>query len=57
MLGVKFHFFFKVLQEGTGKTGYEWHPSGIEVLAYEDDVNLIGDDIRTIEINANVKSL
>ena len=25
-----------------------------QVLAYRDDVNLIGDDIRTIEINANV---
>ena len=31
-------------------TGYEWHPSG----AYVDDVNLIGDDIRTIERNAEV---
>ena len=25
-----------------------------QVLAYADDVNLIGDDIRTIEINADV---
>ena len=25
-----------------------------QVLAYADDVNLIGDDIRTIEINAHV---
>jgi hypothetical protein len=25
-----------------------------QVLAYVDDVNLIGDDIRTIEKNANV---
>ena len=31
------------------KQGYEWNPSG-----YADDVNLIGDDIRTIERNANV---
>ena len=30
---------------------YEWHPSDID---FADDVNLIGDDIRTIERNADV---
>ena len=31
---------------------YEWHPSGI--TTYADDVNLIDEDIRTIERNADV---
>ena len=30
-------------------TGHEWHPSG-----FVDDLNLIGDDFRTIERNADV---
>jgi hypothetical protein len=27
-----------------------------QVLTYSDDVNLVGDDVRTIEINADVSS-
>ena len=33
------------------RTGYEWHH---QVLTNADDVNLIDDGIRTIEINADV---
>ena len=34
-------------------TGYKWHWSG-SLLAYVDNVNVISDNIRTIEINADL---